>query len=73
MEKAFVKLVPFLSKESGTGIGGAISISTGADGLSRNLFGGRLGLVGNWLLVCVGLVNVLCVSMRSMEAKLREG
>lgn len=54
-------MIPFLSRESSVGISGAVMISTGADGLSRSI-GGKLSLVSNWLLVSLGLINILLVS-----------
>ncbi|KAN0059618.1 hypothetical protein ACQY0O_008187 [Thecaphora frezii] len=57
LDRFFASTLPFLGPEWGTEMMGALLILIGADSLSRRL--DRLALVVNWILVCVGLANLI--------------
>ncbi|EPQ29538.1 uncharacterized protein PFL1_02757 [Pseudozyma flocculosa PF-1] len=57
LDRFFDAVLPFLGREWGTQMMGALLILLGADSLSRKI--GTFALIANWLLVSVGLVNIL--------------
>ncbi|PWN50877.1 hypothetical protein IE53DRAFT_307617, partial [Violaceomyces palustris] len=57
LDRFFNAVLPFLGPDWGTGLMGGLMMILGADTLSRSI--GHFPLISNWLMISVGLINVL--------------